>query len=138
MKFLVVVSPPSIHKYENPVYVDHPRKDDLYLIRLTIGVESLPHPSESGSTSATLPEEKIFFNSIISTPGSQFIYADIKDYFICSPMERFEYIKITFLWIPKEIRIQYNLYSLVDSDWNIYCEVRKFMYVSLLIILLDS
>ena len=43
-------------------------------------------------------------------------------------MERFEYIKIPFFWIPEEIHTQYNLYSLVEPDGYVYCEVRKGMY----------
>ena len=38
-------------------------------------------------------------------------------------MERFEYIKIPFRWIPKEIFTQYNIYSLVEPDVYVYCEV---------------
>jgi hypothetical protein len=54
--------------------------------------------------------------------------ADIKDYFLCTPMERFEYIKIPYIMIPKEIRLQYNLADIVESDGYVYCEVRKGMY----------
>ena len=43
-------------------------------------------------------------------------------------MEHFEYIKISFLWIPKEIRTQYNLYYLVKHGGYVYCEARKGMY----------
>ena len=43
-------------------------------------------------------------------------------------MERFKYIKISFHWITKEIRTQYNLYSIVEPDSYVYCEVRNFMY----------
>ena len=42
-------------------------------------------------------------------------------------MERFEYIK-KILWIPEEIRTQYNLYSLVEPDSYVYCELRNGMY----------
>ena len=43
-------------------------------------------------------------------------------------MAIYEYIKIPFRWIPEEIRLQYNLYSLVDDHGYVYCEVRKGMY----------
>ena len=33
-----------------------------------------------------------------------------------------------FRWIPEEIHIQYNLYSLVEPDGYIYCEVIKGIY----------
>ena len=43
-------------------------------------------------------------------------------------MECFEYIKMPFRWIPKEIRIQYSLYSLVEPDGYVYLKVRKGIY----------
>ena len=115
--------------YSNTVCDYRPRKYDPYYIRLTIGGDKLRYPSDSGYPDATLLEAKILFNSVISTPGYQFICEDIKDYFLCSPMERFKYIKIPFLWIPEEIRTRYNLYSLVEPDGYFCCEVRKVMYV---------
>ena len=36
-------------------------------------------------------------------------------------MERFEYIKIYFRCIPKEILTQYNLYYLVEPYGCVYC-----------------
>ena len=83
------------------------RKYDPYHVRLTIRGDTLPHPSDSGYPAATLLETKIIFSSAILNPGSQFMCADIKNYFLYSPMERFGYIKTFFRWIPKEIRIHY-------------------------------
>ena len=127
--FIPINQVPTVRKikYANPVCDYRPRKYDPYCIRLTIGGDKLPYPSDSGSPAAILLEA-IFFNSVILTPGYQFICAYVKDYFLCSPMERFEYIKIYFHWIPEEICIQYNLYSLVEPDGSMYCEVRKVMY----------
>ena len=42
-------------------------------------------------------------------------------------MERFEYIKIPFFCIYKEIRIQYYLYSIVEPDGYVYFEIRRDM-----------
>ena len=73
--------------YENPGCDYRPRKDEPYHKRLKIGGDRLHHLSDSGYPAATLLEATNIFNSGISTPGSRFICADIKDYFICSPME---------------------------------------------------
>ena len=43
-------------------------------------------------------------------------------------MECFEYIKIPFRWIPKEIRTQYNTYHFVEPDGYVYCKLREGMY----------
>ena len=114
--------------YANPVYDYLPRKYNPYHVRLTIGGDNINYPSNSGSPSATLLEAKFIFDRLISTPGSWFICADIKDYFLCSHIERFEYIKIPFHWILEDICIQYNLFSLVEPDGYMYCKVIKGMY----------
>ena len=82
--------------YTNPVCDYLPLNDDSYYVQLTVGGERLPYPSDIGYPAAYLLEARIIFNSVILTPGSRFICADIKEYFLCSPMERFEYIKTHF------------------------------------------
>jgi hypothetical protein len=89
--------------YANPVCDYRPLKDDPYRVCLTVGGDKLPYASDAGAPAASLLEVKILFNSVISTPGARFAAADIKDYFLCSPMEVFKYIKIPFRWIPEEI-----------------------------------
>ena len=114
--------------HANPVFYYFPRKDDPYCVIITICGDKLPYPSYTGSLVATLLEVKNILNSVVLTPGSQFICANIKDYFLCSPMELFKYIKIPICWITKEIQIQYNVYYLVEPDGYMYCKVRKCMY----------
>ena len=43
-------------------------------------------------------------------------------------MDEYEYMKLPFHIIPEEIRIQYNLYNLVEPDGCVYIEIRKGMY----------
>lgn len=105
-----------------------PLKDDPYRVRLTVGGDKLPYFADAGSPAASLLEAKLLFNSIVSTPGAKFFSADIKDYFLCSPMDNYEYMKLPLHIIPEEIRVQYNLYNLVESDGYVYIEIRKGMY----------
>ena len=53
---------------------------------------------------------------------------DLKDFFLESPMQDYEYLGIPFKWILEEIRQKYNLYALVEDDGRVYVEVRKGMY----------
>ena len=105
-----------------------PLKDDPYCVQLTVGGDRLTYDYDAGSPAASLTDAKILFNSIISTQNAKFMSADIKDYFLCSPMDRYEYAKIPFKIIPEEIRKQYNLYKLVEDDGYVYFEIRKGMY----------
>ena len=97
-----------------------PCKDNPYCVRLTIGGYNLPNPLDSGYPAETLLEAKIIFNIVISTPGYQFICVYIKGYSFFSPVECFEYVKLNFRWISKEIFLQYNLYYLVEPYGYVY------------------
>ena len=79
-----------------------------------VGGDRLPWPSDDGAPTASPLEAKIFFNSVMFTPGSWFICADTKDYFICSPMQRYEYAKI-FLY---GFRIKFASNTNYMISWN--------------------
>ena len=72
--------------YANPVCDYRPRKDNPYHVRLIIVGEMFPYLSDLGYPAATLLEAKINYDGVILTPCYQFICADIKDHFLCSPM----------------------------------------------------
>ena len=75
-------------------------------------------------------ETKLLFNSIISDAdkGTRFCSMDLKDMFLHTPMDRPEYMKVTFKYFPEDIRLRYNLYNLVHSDGQIYIKIKKGMY----------
>jgi len=52
---------------------------------------------------------------------------DVKNFYLGTPMDTFEYMRIPIKLIPQEIIDQYNLLPLV-SDGHIYIEVQKGMY----------
>ena len=54
--------------------------------------------------------------------------ADIKDYFLATPMEQPEFMKVQFRHIPEDIREQYNLKDKVTKDNCIYIKIKKDMY----------
>ena len=114
--------------YANPVSNYRPRKDDHYNSRLTIGGDKILYPSDSGSNDATLLEAKIIFNSVISTPGSPFICADIKDYLFVSPWNTSHTSKYISSGSPKkyESTTIYNLLlNLTDTCIEKYNNVCK-------------
>jgi hypothetical protein len=70
---------------------------------------------------------KILFNSTISTPGARFCSADVTNFYLNTPMEREEYVRIPFELIPHEIIDEYNLKEL-EHKGNVYARVDKGMY----------
>ena len=53
---------------------------------------------DAGSPAANLMETKLLVNSTISDAkhGARFMSADIKDYFLATPMKECEYMKVIF------------------------------------------
>ena len=88
-----------VHKHEVPgdrdvtyatFVLDHrPLKTEEYRDRITVGVNMLSYEEDSGSPAANLLETKVLINSAISDAKSsaQFMTADIKDYFLATPMD---------------------------------------------------
>ena len=52
---------------------------------------------------------------------------DIKDYYLGTPMNRYEYMQIPVKHIPEDIMIQYNLEHLIVND-HVMVEIRKGIY----------
>ena len=71
---------------------------------------------------------KIMLNSIVSTPGARFMTLDIKNFYLNTPMERYEYVRVKIDDIPNEFIDQYKLREKINADGNIFIEVRKGMY----------
>jgi len=105
-----------------------PNKAEPHRTRLTVGGDRINYPDDAGTPTADMTLFKIHANSIISTPGARCIMADIKDFYLNTPMKRPEYMRIKLCDIPEEIIDEYNLRELVDDDGYIYCEITKGMY----------
>jgi hypothetical protein len=67
---------------------------------------------------------KLMLNSIISTPNAKFMTIDIKDFYLMTPMDRFEYFQMKLELFPQDIIKEYGLRDKVDTDDNVFCEVR--------------
>ena len=107
-----------------------PLKSEPYKVRITVGGDRLSYENDSGSPAANLLETKVLLNSTISdaSKGAKFMTADIKDYFLATPMAIAEYMKVKYKHIPDDIRLMYNFKNKVTSDNFIYIKIKKGMY----------
>ena len=53
---------------------------------------------------------------------------DIKDFYLNTPMDRFEYMKLKLSDLPKDFVTLYNLVSKVDKNGFVYLKIRRGMY----------
>ena len=105
-----------------------PEKDDPNRSRLTVnGARLNGFPGDLGTPTADLLTVKLLLNSVISTKDAKFMGIDIKNFYLNTPMERFEYMKMKLSNFPQDIIDQYKLNE-KEKNGYVYVEIRKGMY----------
>ena len=105
-----------------------PEKDDPYRTRLTVGGDRVNYPGDCGTPTVNLLTVKLLLNSVVSTLNAKFMTIDIKDFYLNTPMSRFEYMRLKLSDLPAEFVKQYNLTAKVTADGYVYVEIRRGMY----------
>jgi hypothetical protein len=113
--------------YLRIVVADRPEKDNPRRVRFTVGGDQVDYPFAVSTKSADLTTVKILLNSVLSTPEGEFMTGDLKDFYLGTPLPRFEYLRIPVSIIPQEFFDLYNLAPLVHNGY-VYSEIRKGMY----------
>ena len=129
-----------IHKNEVPSNQDityatfvldyRPLKSEPHRVRITVGGDRLTYNADAGAPAANMLETKILVNSTISDAkqGARFMSADLKDFFLATPMEGNEYMKVPFKHFPPDIKQRYDLDSKVTESGHIFIKIKKGMY----------
>jgi hypothetical protein len=122
----------SIPKHKKPTYLRivaafRPEKDNPRRVRFTVGGDRIDYAGDVSTKTADLPTVKLLLNSIISTPDARFMTGDLKDFYLNTPMDEYEYMRIPVSIIPQSIMTEYALAPLVHHD-NVYVEIRRGMY----------
>jgi hypothetical protein len=85
-----------------------------------MGGNLINYPGDCGTPTADILTVKTLFNSIVSTPHSKFMTIDIKDFYLMTPMARYEYFRMKLELIPQDVIDEYNLQNKVKPDGNVY------------------
>jgi hypothetical protein len=112
--------------YSGIVYTIRPQKKEAYCTRLTAGGNLINYPYNVSTPTANITTAKIVFNSVLSTPNAKFMGLNIKDFYLNTKMERYEYMRMPIAIIPQEIIDQYKLLPLAHYGY-VYIEIRKGM-----------
>ena len=80
-----------------------PKKSDTHRTRLTVGGNLLNFPGDVTTPTSDLITANLIFNSVLSTKKTKFMLADIANFYINNPMNRYEYMKLPLDIIPEEI-----------------------------------
>eukprot|EP00957_Ditylum_brightwellii_P000363 27847-Ditylum_brightwellii.AAC.1 len=110
------------------IVVDHcPQKKDPNRLQLTVSGNLINYPGDVATSTADLITTKLFWNSVLSTPGARYVCIDIKNFYLETPMERKEYMCMPAHLIPHEILNKYNMHNKIHNG-HIYMEIRRGMY----------
>jgi hypothetical protein len=103
-----------------------PHKQEKERIQITVGGDSFDYSGDVATSTADITPLKIIINSTLSTKDAAMMMMDIKNYYIDTPLPRFEYMKMLLSRFPEEIIQKYNLNALTVNGW-VYIEIRKGM-----------
>ena len=104
-----------------------PTKADPNRTRVTIGGNTISYLGDCGTKTASLETVKLVINSTISTPQAELMTADLSNFYLGTPLDRKEYVRIKITVIPQEVIDEYNLDTYAHNGW-IYFEISKGMY----------
>ena len=104
--------------YASFVCDKRPLKTEPFRVRIVVGGDRLSFDDDTGSPATDLLETKVLLNSTISDSdqGARFLSADLKDYFLGSPMSRSEYMKVHISKFTPDIIQKYNLNNKADNN----------------------
>ena len=116
--------------YGNFVCDHRPLKTEIWRTRLTVGGDLLECPYDAVSPAASLIETKLIINSTISDAhkGARFMAADLKDFFLNTPMPHPEFMKIHRNHLPQEIIKAYDLEKRLTADGYIYPHKTRYVW----------
>ena len=97
-----------------------------YRVRGTYGGDISDYQGPTAAQTADMVSIKVLLNATVSE-GARFITADIKDFYLGTPMEVKEYMRIHLTQIPPESRAKYVREGLV-KDEHVLAEVSKGIY----------
>jgi hypothetical protein len=104
-----------------------PHKKEKERVRLTVGGDILDYSGDVATSMADITTFKILINSNLSTEDAAMMMMGITNYYLGTPLPRFEYMKMLLSRFPEEIVQKYNLNALSVDGW-VYIEIRKGMY----------
>ena len=75
--------------YLNIVANVQPQKEDPHRIRFTVGGDRLDYPGPTTTKTAEIQTVNLLFNSTITTRGGRFMFIDLKDFYLGTPINRY-------------------------------------------------
>jgi hypothetical protein len=94
---------------------------------MMVGGNLINYPGDKSTRTAELETTKILFNSVISTQDARFCTADITNFYVNTPLDRPEFLRIPVNLILDEIMLKYQLQTLTKNR-HVMAHIDKGMY----------
>ena len=104
-----------------------PDKDDPNRTRITISGGHLIVPFDVSTPTGSLELFKLMINSVLSLQNAQFSAFDIKNFYLDTPMENPEYVRVKLEDIPQAFIEEYHLLENERHGW-VYFEIFRGCY----------
>jgi hypothetical protein len=72
-------------------------------VRLTVGGDRLDYYGEVATSTADITTLIFLIDSTLSTEQAEMMMMDIKNYFLGTPLPRYEYVRLPLTIIPDEV-----------------------------------
>jgi hypothetical protein len=63
-------------------------------VRWTADGDKIEYHGRVTTKTADIATAKLLFNSVLSTPEAKFMMIDLKDFYLCSDLDVYEYVRI--------------------------------------------
>jgi hypothetical protein len=103
-------------------------KEDPNCTQVTLGGNLLHYPGDCGTPTVEMIAVKLHLNSIISTKNARYCTIDLKDFYLNTPMNQPEYMRMKLSNLPPNFVKFYNLKNLTNDDGTIYVKIQKGAY----------
>ena len=80
-----------------------PEKSDSSCMYLTVGGNRVNYHGYCGTPTTDLLNVKLFLNSTISTPVGRFMILNKKYFYLITPMEQYEYMRLKLADLPEDV-----------------------------------
>jgi hypothetical protein len=102
-----------------------PQKEEICRTRVNVGGDRLDYPDKVSTPTSSLTTVECLVNSIISAPKAKGATGDPKDFYLGTPLDRHEFMRMHVDLFPEEIIIQHNLRDIVSPDGWIHASTKS-------------
>ncbi len=107
--------------------VQQEKGDNANCTRITIGGKNIAYPGDVGTPTGSIELVKLLINSVFSQQNARLATMDLKNFYLNTPLNPPEYVRIKLADIPQEFIDKYKLNKLARDSW-VYFEMRSGMY----------